>query len=104
MGETPRVCRPPDPHPGSVAPRRGPVRRAASRPPAHVDDAWRLVDYFKSHARRVHAAIACGPGTDKMRAVKAILDWVRAGQRASFSEHEFKQARRWVKDEALAGA
>ena len=69
-----------------------------------VDDAWRLIAYFKSHARRIHTAIATGPGTGEMRAVKAIVDWIRAGQRASFTAHEFKQARRWVKDDDMAGA
>ena len=39
-----------------------------------------------------------------MRAVKAIVDWIRAGRRASFTEHEFKQARRWIEDDDLADA
>jgi hypothetical protein len=72
--------------------------------PRRVDEAWRLIGYFKSHVRRIHAAIASGPGTGEMRAVKAILDWIRDGQRSSFTEHEVKQARRWVKDDDLKDA
>src|SRR5262249_26955477 len=40
--------------------------------PRPVEDAWRLIGYFKGHARRIHAAIAQGPGTGGSRAVKAI--------------------------------
>jgi hypothetical protein len=72
--------------------------------PRRVDDAWRLIGYFKSHARRVHAAIASGPSNGTTRAVKAILDWIRDGRRASFSEAEFRHARRWIADEDLADA
>jgi hypothetical protein len=72
--------------------------------PRRVDDAWRLITYFKSHAYRVHAAIAAGPSNGTTRATRAIIDWIRDGQRASFTEHEFKQARRWVKDDDMAGA
>ncbi|QEH34273.1 hypothetical protein OJF2_28080 [Aquisphaera giovannonii] len=43
-----------------------------------VDAAWRLVGYFKSHARRTHAAIARGPANAD---VPALLGWiVRRGQ------------------------
>jgi Protein of unknown function (DUF3987) len=69
-----------------------------------VDDAWRLIGYFKSHARRVHAVIACGPSTGEARAVKAIVDWIRDGHRASFTETEIKQSRRWIADDDLADA
>jgi Protein of unknown function (DUF3987) len=72
--------------------------------PDRVNDAWTLVGYFKSHARRVHSVIARGPGTGKTRAVKAILDWVRDGSRTEFTERDFKQARRWVEHEDLAEA
>jgi hypothetical protein len=72
--------------------------------PSRVDDAWRLVGYFKSHARRVHAAIASGPSTGEMRAVKAIIEWIRSRGILSFTEHEIKQARRWVKDDDLTDA
>jgi hypothetical protein len=69
-----------------------------------VDDAWRLIAYLKSHVRRVHAVIATGPTTGKSRAVMAILDWIREGQRASFIESDLKQARRWLKGKDLADA
>jgi hypothetical protein len=72
--------------------------------PRRVDDAWRLIGYFKTHARRVHAVIAAGPSTGESRAVKAILDWIRDGRRASFSEAEIRHARRWIADEHLADA
>jgi hypothetical protein len=72
--------------------------------PRLVDDAWRLITYFKSHVRRINAVITKGPGTGGSRAVKAIVDWIQAGSRSSFTEHEFKQARRWVTDEDLADA
>jgi hypothetical protein len=39
-----------------------------------VDAAWRLVGYFKSHARRVHAAIARGPANPD---ALALLGWIR---------------------------
>jgi hypothetical protein len=70
-----------------------------------VDDAWKLIGYFQSHARRVHAAIAYGPVTGESRAVKAIVEWIRAGRLLTFTERELKQARRWIKgdmDDALA--
>jgi hypothetical protein len=61
-----------------------------------VDEAWRLIGYFKSQARRIHAAIASGPSNGTTRAVKAIVEWIRAGHRASFTESELSQARRWI--------
>jgi hypothetical protein len=72
--------------------------------PDRVDDAWRLIDYFKSHARRVHAAIAQGPETGEMRAVKAILQWIQAGSLLTFKERDLKQARRWIEQEDLENA
>ncbi len=72
--------------------------------PRRVDEAWRLVAYFKTHARRVHAAIACGPVDGSARAVRAIVEWIRAGHRASFTESEISQARRWIKGDDLADA
>jgi hypothetical protein len=68
---------------------------------ARVEEAWRLIDYFKSHARRVHVAISRGHGG---RVVQAIVKWIKAGRRPSFSEHEIKQARRWITPEDLAAA
>jgi hypothetical protein len=64
--------------------------------PRRVDEAWRLIGYFKRHARRIHAAIASGPSDGTTRAVKAILDWIRDGRRATFTESEISQARRWI--------
>ena len=72
--------------------------------PRRVDDAWRLIAYFKSHARRIHAVIASGPINGAMRAVKAIVEWIRAGHRASFTESEISQARRWIEGDDLADA
>jgi hypothetical protein len=72
--------------------------------PRRVEDTWRLIGYFKTHAYRVHAAIASGPSSGKTRVVKALIDWIRQGERASFTEHEFKQARRWVQHDDLARA
>jgi hypothetical protein len=69
-----------------------------------VDDAWKLISYLKSHARRIHAVIARGPGTGETRAVNAIVDWVRSGRLLAFTESEIKQARRWIGDEDLADA
>lgn len=72
--------------------------------PEVVEDAWRLIDYFKSHARRVHATIGRGPGGGGGPVAKAVVDWLRAGHRASFTEHEVKQARRWIDPAELADA
>jgi hypothetical protein len=69
-----------------------------------VEGAWCLVDYFKSHARRIHTVIADGPNTRRGRVVHALIKWVQSGHRPSFTEHEFKQSRRWVKDEDLCDA
>ena len=71
--------------------------------PQIVRDAWRLVDYFKAHARRIHGVIDLGPGAGG-DAYRAIVQWVRKGGRPSFSESEFTQARRWVKPGDLAAA
>jgi hypothetical protein len=72
--------------------------------PHRVDDAWKLIAYFKTHVRRIQAVIACGPGSGKTRAVKAIVEWIRAGRLLAFTEHEFKQDRRWVEHDDLAKA
>jgi hypothetical protein len=69
--------------------------------PSTVVGAWRLVAYFKSHARRVHAAMALGSGIGGGPVVKAIVDWLRNGPNLSFSEHDIKQARRRIEPEAL---
>jgi len=70
----------------------------------HVDDAWRLVAYFKSHARRVHTSIALGSGIGGSLVVRAVVAWVRDGSRSSFSERDVKQARRWIDPEKLTEA
>ena len=72
--------------------------------PRRVDDAWKLIAYFKTHVRRVQAVIACGPGSGKTRAVKAILEWVRGGRLFSFTVSEISQARRWIEHEDLTDA
>jgi hypothetical protein len=71
---------------------------------SRVEEAWCLASYFKSHARRVYAAISRGPGIGGGRIVKAIVEWIRAGNRQSFSERDIKQARRWIQDRDLAAA
>jgi hypothetical protein len=65
---------------------------------ATVERAWILIDYFKSGARRVYAALALGIGGSGGPAVKVMIEWIRAGRRLSFSEHEFKQDRRKITD------
>jgi hypothetical protein len=69
-----------------------------------VEDAWRLVGYFKSHARRVHAAMAFGPGLGGGACVAAVLRWIVQERRGSFTERDVKQARRWMGDDELRKA
>ena len=69
-----------------------------------VRAAWRLISYFKSHARRVHTAIAQGTGGGGGPVVRVIVDWLRADTRLAFSESEFKQARRTIEPADLADA
>jgi hypothetical protein len=69
-----------------------------------VRNAWRLVDYFKSHARRVHAAIAHGTGIGGGPVVQAIVGWLRDGHRLTFKVRDLKQARRWVEHDDLDNA
>ncbi len=47
--------------------------------PDTVASAWLLISYFKSHARRVHEAIAQGPGIGGGHVVQAIVGWIRDG-------------------------
>jgi hypothetical protein len=72
--------------------------------PKSVRDGWRLVAYFKSHARRVQAAIGSRAGIGGGPVVAAIVEWIRAGRRLSFTRHEVKQARRWIKEDDLDAA
>jgi Protein of unknown function (DUF3987) len=67
--------------------------------PRRVDDAWKLIAYFKTHVRRIQAVIARGPANGKSKAVKAIVEWIRAECRTSFTESEITQARRWIGDD-----
>ena len=69
-----------------------------------VGAAWQLVDYFKSHALRVHAAIATGHKSAGGTATRAIVEWIKEGRRTSFTLSEIKQARRWIKDDELTKA
>jgi hypothetical protein len=67
--------------------------------PGRVEDAWRLIRYFKSHVGRVHFSIAqSADGMGGGKVVAAIVAWLRAGHRLSFSEHELRQARRWIQE------
>jgi hypothetical protein len=52
-----------------------------------VEGAWRLVDYLKSHSRRVHAAIG-GKANEGSEDVRAFLRWIGRDQRAEFSERD----------------
>jgi hypothetical protein len=72
--------------------------------PRRVDDAWRLISYFKTHARRIHTVIGRGPVSAEMRAVHAIRAWIQNGRLTAFSVRDIKQARRWIEEEALDGA
>jgi hypothetical protein len=72
--------------------------------PRRVDDAWRVVGYFKSHARRIHPCLAFRPGVGGGRVPDAIVAWIRTGHRLSFTEHELRQARRWIGEKELAEA
>ena len=49
-----------------------------------IHDAWRLVSYFKAHARRIHASMA-GKAVDGGEEVRALLGWVIRNNLAEFS-------------------
>jgi hypothetical protein len=77
--------------------------------PRITENTWALVDYFKQHARRVHAAIARGRGfgggsKSVNAATEAVVDWIRSGAGTEFTERDIKQARRWIDDADLAEA
>jgi hypothetical protein len=66
-----------------------------------IAHAARLVDYFKSHARRVHAAMggkADGGGED----ARALVRWIRRGPREEFSERDITQNLRRFRDDPAA--
>ncbi|WP_165071856.1 DUF3987 domain-containing protein [Paludisphaera rhizosphaerae] len=70
----------------------------------HVLDAWRLAAYFKSHARRAHGDVSLDlPGAEG-KAVDAIVRWVKSKGIRTFSERDVKQARDWIKQDALDAA
>jgi len=52
--------------------------------PRVVTDAWALVAYFKSHLRRVHAAMG-GKTSNGGGDVQALLKWIIGSQRREFS-------------------
>jgi hypothetical protein len=60
-----------------------------------VEAAWRLVSYFKSHARRVHAAIARGPSNPY---AKSVVDWIKRHGFTTFRESEVREHLRWFRD------
>ncbi|MDE2505860.1 MAG: DUF3987 domain-containing protein [Planctomycetota bacterium] len=61
-----------------------------------VNRAWRLIDYFKSHSRRVNAATARGRGLGGGPVVDAVVRWIRDCSRGSFTLRDFKQDRRGI--------
>uniref|UniRef100_UPI0013E9CEDE DUF3987 domain-containing protein n=1 Tax=Paludisphaera soli TaxID=2712865 RepID=UPI0013E9CEDE len=70
----------------------------------HVENAWRLAAYFKSHARRVHAGsdpTGAGPHAAE---VNAIVEWLRDGRRETFTERDVRRARPWITAESLVKA
>jgi hypothetical protein len=60
----------------------------------YVEDAWTLVDFFKSHGRRVHVALAQRAGIGGGPFGPIIVAWIREGRRTSFTHSELTQARR----------
>jgi len=70
----------------------------------HVQNAWRLVTYFKSHAQRVYAVVRLGVSGPEAAVVKAIVEWLRDGCRETFTERDVKRARPWIEHDTLAKA
>ncbi len=70
----------------------------------HVTNAWRLVTYFKSHARRVYAVVHLGVAGPEAVAVKAIVGWLRDGSHTTFTERDVKRARSWITPDVLSKA
>lgn len=66
-----------------------------------VRDAWRLVDYFKSHAKRVHAIIGQSTGIGGSAAAQAVVKWIRDTECKSFTERDVKRARTWIDPDDL---
>ncbi|AMV38782.1 DUF3987 domain-containing protein [Planctomyces sp. SH-PL62] len=70
----------------------------------HVENAWRLTAYFKSHARRVRSGsdpTGAGPHAAE---VNAIIEWLRDGRRTTFTERDVRRARPWITAESLVKA
>jgi hypothetical protein len=70
--------------------------------PRVVGNAWRLVRYFGAWPAGPMPPSPSGRGGGPV--VKALADWIREGRRLSFSERDFKQARRWVTHDDLSAA
>ncbi|MDG3006081.1 DUF3987 domain-containing protein [Paludisphaera mucosa] len=69
-----------------------------------VEDAWRLVAYFKSHARRVHSVAHSGCEGPEAKALNALVAWLREKGMASFNERDAKKAREWITPDDLSKA
>lgn len=67
-----------------------------------VEDAWKLIAYFKSHAKR--ALDYGGPIGSAGVAAQAIVKWIRDRGLTSFTERDVKRARTWIEGEALEEA
>ena len=60
--------------------------------PDRVRDAARLLEYFKSHIRRVHTAMKAGPGPEHGNDdVQSILKWIFRHQPESFSVRDLRR-------------
>src|SRR5262249_2280975 len=64
---------------------------------------WRLIDYFKSHARRVHVAIGTGSVTGDAATARIILDWLKGQRNKRFSLRDLTQARRSIRSKDPEG-
>jgi hypothetical protein len=69
-----------------------------------VRDAWRLVAYFKTHTRRILAAIAHFADRETNKAAKAIIQWALSKGLATFSERDIRRARSWIGPDDLREA
>jgi hypothetical protein len=71
-------------------------------PERTIEAAFRLIAYFKAHARRVYAAIG-GKHDDGGEDVRCIVRWLRRGDRTEFSERDLtRNLRRFRNDPTLA--
>jgi len=66
-----------------------------------VRNAWRLVDYFKSHLLRVHAAMA-NKSANGGKDVQSVLGWIERGRKAMFSVHDVKKDLKRFRDDPAA--